>query len=83
MRFVSWLQGVIISLKDNEGIIKSDQHGQLPFHVTENFSDVELTTDDINEEVEFTVIMVRLHLPTQRSSKTEATFTPQAKVAQM
>ncbi len=55
-------QGVIISLKDNEGIIKSDEHGELPFDVKENFSDVEFTAEDIKEEVEFTVIQVRMPL---------------------
>lgn len=54
-------QGVIISLKDNEGIIKSDEHGELPFSIKENLSDVEFTTEDENEEVEFTVITVRTH----------------------
>lgn len=53
------VQGVVISLIDNEGIIKSDEHGELPFDIKENFSDVEFTTEDINEEVEFTVVTVR------------------------
>lgn len=53
------LQGIIISLKDGKGIIKSNEHGELPFDVKENFSDVEFTTEDVNEEVEFTVITVR------------------------
>lgn len=53
------LQGVIISLKDDEGVIKSDEHGELPFDTKENFSDVEFTAEDVNEEVEFTVITVR------------------------
>lgn len=52
-------QGVIISLKDGEGVIKSDEHGELPFDAKENFSDVEFTAEDVNEEVEFTVITVR------------------------
>lgn len=54
-----WLQGVIISLKDSEGIIQSHEHGELPFDVRENLSDVEFTAEDINEEVEFTVFAVR------------------------
>lgn len=53
-----WLQGVIISLNDSEGIIQSPDHGELPFDVRENLSDVEFTAEDINEEVEFTVITV-------------------------
>lgn len=52
-------QGVIISLKDGEGVIKSEKHGELPFDIKENFSDVEFTAEDVNEEVEFTVITVR------------------------
>lgn len=52
-------QGLIISLKDGEGIIKSEKHGELPFDLKENFSDVEFTAEDVNEEVEFTVAMVR------------------------
>lgn len=54
-----YVQGVIMSLTDSEGVIKSDEHGELPFDIKENFSDVEFTTEDINEEVEFTVVMVR------------------------
>lgn len=53
------MQGVIISLKDGEGVIKSEKHGQLPFDIKENFSDVEFTAEDISEEVEFTVVTVR------------------------
>lgn len=49
-------------MKDTEGIIQSELHGQLPFQFKENFSDVEFTTEDINEEVEFTVVTVRLRL---------------------
>nr|XP_019965305.1 PREDICTED: basic proline-rich protein-like [Paralichthys olivaceus] len=52
-------KGVIISLKDNKGIIKSDEHSELPFDIKENFSDVEFTTEDINEEVEFSIVTVR------------------------
>ena len=52
-------QGVIISLKDSEGVIKSEEHGELPFNINENFSDVEFTAEDVNEEVEFTVVTVR------------------------
>lgn len=53
------LQGVIFSLKENEGVIKSEEHGELPFETRENLSDVDFTNEDINEEVEFTVITVR------------------------
>ncbi|XP_062256816.1 uncharacterized protein si:dkeyp-121d4.3 isoform X3 [Platichthys flesus] len=49
-------KGVIISLKDNKGIIKSKEHDELPFVIKENFSDVEFSTEDINEEVEFSVV---------------------------
>lgn len=52
-------QGVVISLKDGEGVIQSEKHGELPFDIKENFSDVEFTAEDVNEEVEFTVITVR------------------------
>ncbi|TNM99373.1 hypothetical protein fugu_012406 [Takifugu bimaculatus] len=52
-------QGVIISLKDGEGVVKSEKHGELPFDVKENLSDVEFTVEDVNEEVEFTVITLR------------------------
>ncbi|XP_045897964.1 uncharacterized protein LOC123965491, partial [Micropterus dolomieu] len=48
--------GVIISLKDSEGVIKSEEHGELPFDIKENFSDIEFNAEDINEEVEFTLL---------------------------
>lgn len=50
-------------MKDSDGIIQSELHGQLPFQFKENFSDIEFTTEDVNEEVEFTVVTVRLRLP--------------------
>lgn len=50
-------------MKDSEGIIRSELHGELPFQFKENFSDVEFTPEDIKEEVEFTVVTVRLHIP--------------------
>lgn len=53
------VQGVVVSLTGSEGVIKSDEHGELPFNIKENFSDVEFTAEDINEEVEFTVVTVR------------------------
>uniref|UniRef100_A0A8C6P116 Uncharacterized LOC107376715 n=1 Tax=Nothobranchius furzeri TaxID=105023 RepID=A0A8C6P116_NOTFU len=52
-------KGVIFSLNESEGVIKSNQHDLLPFDPKENFSDIEFTEEDINEEVDFTVIMVR------------------------
>ncbi|KAM4599815.1 uncharacterized protein V3H82_008446 [Fundulus diaphanus] len=52
-------KGVIVSLKDNEGVIKSEEHGELQFDSRENLSDVDFTEEDINEEVEFTVMMLR------------------------
>ncbi|XP_028983518.2 serine/arginine repetitive matrix protein 2 isoform X2 [Betta splendens] len=48
-----------MSLNDSEGVIRSDEHGDLPFDIKENFSDVEFTAEDINEEVEFTVITLK------------------------
>ncbi|XP_054874839.1 uncharacterized protein si:dkeyp-121d4.3 isoform X2 [Amphiprion ocellaris] len=52
-------KGVIVSLKDGEGIIRSEEHGELPFDIKENFSDVDFTEEDANEEVEFTVVELR------------------------
>lgn len=57
--FIRWLQGVIVSLNDSEGIIKSEKHGELSFDIKENFSDVDFTAEDVNEEVEFTILTVR------------------------
>ncbi|XP_078787610.1 uncharacterized protein si:dkeyp-121d4.3 isoform X2 [Oryzias latipes] len=53
-------KGVIFSLKDTTGIIKSDEHGDLPFETGENLSDIEFTEEDISEEVEFTVIQLKV-----------------------
>uniref|UniRef100_A0A3Q2GFG1 Uncharacterized protein n=1 Tax=Cyprinodon variegatus TaxID=28743 RepID=A0A3Q2GFG1_CYPVA len=53
-------KGVIMSLKENEGVIKSEEHGELLFELRENLSDIDFTEEDVNEEVEFTVIMVRM-----------------------
>lgn len=53
-------QGTIITLKDEEGVLRSEKHGELSFDVKENFSDIEFTEEDINEEVEFTVLPVRI-----------------------
>lgn len=53
------LQGVILRLKDGEGVVRSEKHGELPFDTKENFSDVEFTAEDVSEEVEFTVVRVR------------------------
>lgn len=52
-------QGVIVSLKETEGVIKRQDDTELAFETKENFSDVEFTQEDINEEVEFTIIQVR------------------------
>ncbi|XP_038154268.1 uncharacterized protein LOC119791943 isoform X3 [Cyprinodon tularosa] len=52
-------KGVIMSLKENEGVIKSEEHGELLFELRENLSDIDFTEEDVNEEVEFTVIMLR------------------------
>ncbi|XP_051936567.1 uncharacterized protein si:dkeyp-121d4.3 isoform X3 [Hippocampus zosterae] len=51
--------GTILSLGDSEGVIRSDAHGELPFHVKENLSDVDFTPEDVNEEVEFTLHKLR------------------------
>ncbi|XP_037321498.2 uncharacterized protein si:dkeyp-121d4.3 [Pungitius pungitius] len=52
-------KGVILSLKDSEGVIKCDEHGELPFRIRENFSDIEFTAEDVGEEVEFTALTLR------------------------
>ncbi|XP_019222016.1 uncharacterized protein si:dkeyp-121d4.3 isoform X3 [Oreochromis niloticus] len=52
-------KGVIVSLKETEGVIKRQDDTELTFETKENFSDVEFTQEDINEEVEFTVIQLR------------------------
>ncbi|XP_063731676.1 uncharacterized protein si:dkeyp-121d4.3 isoform X2 [Eleginops maclovinus] len=49
-------QGVILSLEDGRGLIRSQEHGELPFNCRENFSDVDFTSEDVGEEVEFTLI---------------------------
>ena len=52
-------QGTILSIEEGkEGVIKSEAHGEIPFNVKENFSDVDFTEEDVNEEVEFTIIEV-------------------------
>lgn len=61
---VSWvfpvLQGIIASLDAEEGIIQSDEHGEIPFDAAENFSDTEFMADDVGKQVEFTAILVSL-----------------------
>ncbi|XP_027862086.1 uncharacterized protein LOC114137589 isoform X1 [Xiphophorus couchianus] len=52
-------KGIIVSLKENEGVIQSEEHGELQFETRENLSDVDFTEEDINEEVEFTVLPLR------------------------
>uniref|UniRef100_A0A3B4G420 Cold shock domain-containing protein n=1 Tax=Pundamilia nyererei TaxID=303518 RepID=A0A3B4G420_9CICH len=52
-------KGVIVSLKETEGVIKRQDDTELAFETKENFSDVEFTQEDINEEVEFTIIQLR------------------------
>ena len=52
------LQGVILSLGDDRGVIRSEEHGELPFRTRENFSDVDFTPEDVGGEVEFTLITV-------------------------
>ncbi|KAM8852641.1 uncharacterized protein znf318 [Synchiropus picturatus] len=53
------LKGVITSLQDDQGVIKSDLHPELPFSTRENLSDVDFTEEDLNEEVEFSVVVVQ------------------------
>lgn len=55
-----FFQGIITWLGADEGIVNSDEHGELPFGICENFSDTEFTATDIHKEVEFTVAMVSL-----------------------
>ena len=57
-------QGIITSLGADEGVIKSEEHGEIPFDISENFSDAEFNADDVNKEVEFTMTLVS---PTGRS----------------
>ncbi|XP_061693309.1 uncharacterized protein si:dkeyp-121d4.3 [Syngnathoides biaculeatus] len=52
-------KGVIVSLGEVDGVIKADPHGDLPFDLKENFSDVDFTPEDVNEEVEFTLHELR------------------------
>lgn len=56
-----WLfQGIITYLGPKEGIVNSEQQGELPFDLCENFSDTEFNSSDIHKEVEFTTITVSL-----------------------
>uniref|UniRef100_A0A3Q2XBV5 Uncharacterized LOC109509975 n=1 Tax=Hippocampus comes TaxID=109280 RepID=A0A3Q2XBV5_HIPCM len=50
--------GVIRSLTESEGILASEEHGDLPFRLCENFSDTEFDAQDVNKEVEFTLSQV-------------------------
>lgn len=54
----SVLQGIIASIGNEEGIIQSDEHGEIPFDVEENFSDTEFGADDVGQQVEFTATTV-------------------------
>lgn len=40
--------------------MNSEEHGELPFDICENFSDNEFNAADIHKEVEFTVALVSL-----------------------
>lgn len=51
-------QGVITVLGADEGIVNSDEHGELQFDIRENFSDTEFSSSDIHKEVEFTTATV-------------------------
>lgn len=55
---VSAFQGIITCLGAEEGVLRSAEHGELPFDTCENFSDTEFNSSDIRQEVEFTVAMV-------------------------
>lgn len=50
---------MITFLGPEEGIVNSEEHGELPFDICENFSDTEFTSSDIHKEVEFTTTTVR------------------------
>ncbi len=56
----SVVQGIITCLGAEKGIVNSEEHGEIPFDICENFSDTEFDTSDIHKEVEFTVAMVSL-----------------------
>ncbi|XP_077437965.1 uncharacterized protein LOC144061409 isoform X2 [Vanacampus margaritifer] len=51
--------GTVVSLDDKQGVIKSDAHGELPFDLQENLSEVDFAAEDVNEEVEFTLQKLR------------------------
>ncbi|XP_028323961.1 uncharacterized protein LOC114476556 isoform X2 [Gouania willdenowi] len=53
-------QGSIVSLKENSGLIKCDELGQLPFESRENLSEMEFSSEDVGEKVEFTVLELRV-----------------------
>lgn len=61
------LQGTITSLGDEEGVISSADHGDIPFDTCENFSDTEFNPDDVGKEVEFTVMAVSVGTGPNRS----------------
>lgn len=64
-------QGIITSLGAEEGLVNSEEHGELPFDICENFSDAEFNTNDIHKEVEFTVALVSPITPAgQKENKT-------------
>ncbi|XP_054881682.1 uncharacterized protein LOC129356093 [Poeciliopsis prolifica] len=43
-------QGTIASLGDQEGVVSSTKHGDLPFDLCENFSDAEFDSDDVGKD---------------------------------
>ncbi|CAL9683581.1 unnamed protein product [Knipowitschia caucasica] len=49
-------KGKILTIKDKTGTIKCESHDELIFDITENLSETGFTEEDVNEEVEFTVI---------------------------
>ncbi|KAM9808410.1 uncharacterized protein si:dkeyp-121d4.3 isoform X1 [Syngnathus typhle] len=51
--------GTIVSVGDTEGVIKLNAHGELPFDLKENFSEVDFTAEDVDEQVEFTLHKLR------------------------
>ncbi|KAJ3610490.1 hypothetical protein NHX12_022582, partial [Muraenolepis orangiensis] len=47
--------GVLTSITETKGLIASEKHGELTFELKENLSNVDFTSEDVKEEVEFTV----------------------------
>nr|XP_033933136.1 serine/arginine repetitive matrix protein 2 [Pseudochaenichthys georgianus] len=52
-------KGMVTFLGPEEGILHNEDRGELPFDLSENFSDVQFSSQDIHKEVEFTVSLVK------------------------